>query len=99
MAEMACLIVHSEWQGTGEGEILLRHTESQARAMGVKRLFVLTTRTSHWFMKRGFVQGGISDLPRERQAHYNRDRKRVVTGKRWSERVDLGGRRFLEKKT
>ncbi len=78
MAEMACLIVHPEWQSTGEGEILLRHTETRARAMGVKRLFVLTTRTSHWFMKRGFVRGGISDLPKERQAHYNRSRNSLI---------------------
>ena len=33
MAEMACLIVHPEWQGSGEGEILLRHMESRARAL------------------------------------------------------------------
>jgi amino-acid N-acetyltransferase len=78
MAEMACLIVQPEWQGSGEGEMLLRHAESKARAMGAKRLFVLTTRTSHWFMKRGFVQGGISDLPKERQTHYNRSRNSLV---------------------
>lgn len=78
MAEMACLIVHPEWQGSGEGEILLRHMESRARASGAKRLFVLTTRTSHWFMKRGFVQGGIADLPREKQNHYNRSRNSMV---------------------
>lgn len=82
MAEMACLIVHPEWQGSGEGEILLRHTESRARAMGARRLFVLTTRTSHWFMKRGFVQGGVADLPKERQAHYNRSRNSLVFIKR-----------------
>jgi len=78
MAEMACLIVSPEWQGSGEGEILLRHMESRARAAGAKRLFVLTTRTSHWFMKRGFVQGGITDLPREKQNHYNRSRNSLV---------------------
>ncbi len=78
MAEMACLIVQPEWQGSGEGDMLLRHAESKARIMGAKRLFVLTTRTSHWFMKRGFVQGGISDLPKERQAHYNRSRNSLV---------------------
>ncbi len=78
MAEMACLIVHPEWQGSGEGEILLRHMESRARASGAKRLFVLTTRTSHWFMKRGFVQGGIADLPREKQNNYNRSRNSLV---------------------
>jgi amino-acid N-acetyltransferase len=82
MAEMACLIVHPEWQGSGEGEILLRHAESRARALGARRLFVLTTRTSHWFIKRGFAQGGVSDLPKERQAHYNRSRNSLVFIKR-----------------
>ena len=78
MAEMACLIVHQEWQGEGEGEMLLRHAESRARALGARRLFVLTTRTSHWFIKRGFVQGGVSDLPKEKRAHYNRSRNSLV---------------------
>lgn len=78
MAEMACLIVHPEWQGSGEGEILLRHMESRARALGLKRLFVLTTRTSHWFMKRGFVQCGIADLPLDKQQHYNRSRNSLI---------------------
>lgn len=82
MAEMACLIVHQEWQGVGDGEKLLRHAESKARAMGAKRLFVLTTRTSHWFLKRGFVQGGISDLPHEKRAHYNHSRNSLVFIKR-----------------
>jgi amino-acid N-acetyltransferase len=82
MAEMACLIVHPEWQGAGEGEILLRHMESRARAYGAKRLFVLTTRTSHWFIKRGFVQGGVADLPKEKQTHYNRSRNSLIFIKR-----------------
>jgi amino-acid N-acetyltransferase len=82
MVEMACLIVQQEWQGTGEGEMLLRHAESRARAMGARRLFVLTTRTSHWFIKRGFVQGGVSDLPKDKQAHYNRSRNSLVFIKR-----------------
>ncbi|MER1966975.1 amino-acid N-acetyltransferase [Castellaniella sp. GW247-6E4] len=82
MVEMACLIVQQEWQGAGDGEMLLRHAESSARAMGARRLFVLTTRTSHWFIKRGFAQGGISDLPKGKQAHYNRSRNSLVFIKR-----------------
>ena len=78
MVEMACLIVQSEWQGEGEGELLLRHAESRARTLGANRLFVLTTRTSHWFIKRGFVQGSVTDLPKEKQAHYNRARNSLV---------------------
>ena len=82
MAELACLIVHPDWQTEGEGELLLRHTETRARQLGIRRLFVLTTRTSHWFMKRGFVQGSRHDLPRDKQAHYNRSRNSLVFIKR-----------------
>lgn len=82
MAEMSCLTVHSEWQGSGEGDKLLRHMEARARAAGARRMFVLTTRTAHWFIKRGFVQGGVSDLPREKQANYNRARNSMVFIKR-----------------
>jgi len=82
MAEMACLIVHPEWQGSGEGEILLRHIEARAREQGMRKLFVLTTRTAHWFIKRGFVQGGVNDLPRAKQAAYNRSRNSLIFIKR-----------------
>ncbi len=78
MAEMACLIVNPEWQGSGEGEILLRPMEARARTLGMKRLFVLTTRTSHWFMKRGFVPASVADLPLAKQQHYNRSRNSLV---------------------
>lgn len=78
MAEMACLIVHPDWQSSGEGELLLRHAENKARALGLKRLFVLTTRTSHWFVKRGFSQGSINDLPADKQLSYNRSRNSLI---------------------
>ncbi|GAA5236342.1 amino-acid N-acetyltransferase [Verticiella sediminum] len=82
MAEMACLAVHPDWQGEGEGDKLLRHIEARARASGVRRLFVLTTRTSHWFIKRGFVPSSLADLPRDKQATYNRARNSLVFIKR-----------------
>jgi amino-acid N-acetyltransferase len=82
MAELACLIVHPEWQSIGEGDLLLRHMEMRARSLGLKRLFALTTRTSHWFVKRGFVQGGVADLPREKQHSYNRSRNSHIFIKR-----------------
>ncbi|MCK9512005.1 MAG: amino-acid N-acetyltransferase [Pigmentiphaga sp.] len=82
MGEMACLVVHPDWQAEGEGDKLLRHVESRARATGVRRLFVLTTRTSHWFIKRGFTHGSIADLPGERRSQYNRARNSLVFIKR-----------------
>ena len=78
MAEMACLIVNPEVQTQGDGERLLKHMENRARSAGLKKLFVLTTRTAHWFLKRGFVQATVDDLPKNRQQMYNWQRKSLV---------------------
>ena len=40
--------------------------------------FVLTTRTMHWFIKRGFVQVEADWLPEARKRKYNWDRKSMV---------------------
>ena len=78
MAEMACLTVNPEVQTQGDGERLLKHMENRARAAGFKKLFVLTTRTAHWFIKRGFVAATVDDLPKDRQHMYNWQRKSMV---------------------
>lgn len=78
MAEMACLTVNPEVQTQGDGERILRHMENRARAAGLKQLFVLTTRTSHWFQKRGFKPATVDALPKDRQRMYNWQRKSQV---------------------
>ncbi|HEU4852806.1 MAG TPA: amino-acid N-acetyltransferase [Telluria sp.] len=78
MAEMACLTVNPEVQTQGDGERILRHMENRARAAGLNKLFVLTTRTSHWFQKRGFVPATVDALPKDRQKMYNWQRKSQV---------------------
>ena len=78
MAEMACLTVNPEVQAQGDGERILKHMENRARALGVTKLFVLTTRTSHWFQKRGFVPATVDALPKDRQHMYNWQRKSQV---------------------
>ena len=78
MAEMACLTVNPEVQTQGDGERILKHVENRARAAGIKQLFVLTTRTSHWFKKRGFVPANVDALPKDRQHMYNWQRKSQV---------------------
>lgn len=78
MAEMACLTVNPDVQAQGDGERLLTHIENRARAAGFRRLFVLTTRTAHWFLKRGFVSASVDQLPRDRQRIYNWQRKSLV---------------------
>ncbi len=82
MGEMACLTVSQVSQGTGDGERILKHIEQRAKAAGIKHLFVLTTRAMHWFIKRGFKPASVTDLPPERQATYNKERKSQVLVKR-----------------
>ena len=76
--EMAAVTVHPDYQGAGDGERLLRRIENRARTEGLARLFVLTTRTAHWFIKRGFVPGTVDDLPIERQRFYNWQRRSQI---------------------
>ncbi|MBB3224257.1 amino-acid N-acetyltransferase [Pseudoduganella umbonata] len=78
MAEMACLTVNPEVQAQGDGERILKHMENRARASGITKLFVLTTRTAHWFIKRGFVPANVDALPKDRQRMYNYQRKSQV---------------------
>ncbi|SPA25028.1 Amino-acid acetyltransferase (N-acetylglutamate synthase) [Cupriavidus taiwanensis] len=82
MGEMACLTVSQEAQGTGDGERLLKRIERRARALGLDRLFVLTTRTEHWFLKRGFVHATVDDLPEDKRKLYNWQRKSMVLMKK-----------------
>ncbi|MBF5004325.1 amino-acid N-acetyltransferase [Diaphorobacter caeni] len=77
-AEMAAVTVSPMSQGTGDGEKLLKRIEQRARAMGLKTLFVLTTRTMHWFIKRGFQPVDPDWLPEARKKKYNWDRKSQV---------------------
>jgi len=78
MGEMACLTVSQDAQTQGDGERILKHMENRARAAGLSKLFVLTTRTSHWFKKRGFVPATVDDLPKNRQHMYNWQRRSQV---------------------
>ncbi|EYC51480.1 amino acid acetyltransferase [Hylemonella gracilis str. Niagara R] len=81
-AEMAALTVSSESQGQGDGEKVLKRIEQRARAMGLKSIFVLTTRTMHWFIKRGFQQVDPDWLPEARRRLYNWDRRSQVLVKK-----------------
>ncbi len=74
MGELACLTVSPEAQGMGDGEKLMKRIEQRARAIGIERLFVLTTRTAHWFLKRGFTVASVDVLPRDKQRMYNYSR-------------------------
>ena len=77
-AELACLAVSPEHREWGYGEQLMQRIEKRARKSGVKRLFVLTTRTEHWFVERGFKLGTVDDLPAAKRDMYNYQRRSKV---------------------
>ena len=81
-AEMAALTVSTQVQGQGDGERVLTRIEQRARADKLESIFVLTTRTTHWFRKRGFTLVDPDWLPEARKRKYNCDRNSQVLVKR-----------------
>lgn len=80
-AELAALAVNPFHRDGGRGERLLEFAESRARALGLKSLFVLSTRTTHWFLERGFAELDPARLPERKRAVYNPDRRSKVFAK------------------
>lgn len=78
VGELAALAVDPDFRREGYGEALMREIEMRARKLKLGALFVLTTRTSGWFLERGFKLVNIDDLPAEKQALYNYQRKSLV---------------------
>jgi amino-acid N-acetyltransferase len=77
-SELACLTVHPDYRSAGCGDALLKAIEAKARSQGSKKLFVLTTRTAHWFIERGFLAADVSQLPGAKQGLYNYQRRSKV---------------------
>ncbi len=78
MGELACFAIHADYRNSGRGDALLRHVERNARRRGLEALFVLTTRTAHWFQERGFRAGALTELPMARRELYNLKRNSKV---------------------
>ena len=79
--ELACLAVSPDYRHGGRGDDLLERIEQRARAQGLQTLFVLTTRTAHWFRERGFEPSGVDQLPAARASLYNNQRNSKVFAK------------------
>lgn len=78
MAELACVVVDPEYSGGARGDALLHAVEQQALESGISKIFVLTTKTAHWFIERGFVETDVSALPNEKKALFNLQRNSKV---------------------
>ncbi len=77
-AELACVATDPAYRRSGRANRILEHIETRARTEGIARLFVLTTRTAHWFAERGFRLAELSELPQRRRELYNYQRNSQV---------------------
>jgi len=78
VGELAALAVSPDFQREGYGETLMHEIEERARRLKLKRLFVLTTRTSGWFLERGYRDSSLARLPAQKQQLYNWQRRSQV---------------------
>lgn len=78
IGEMACVAVHPDYRSSSRGEMLLDRVALQAKQMGLERLFVLTTRSIHWFQERGFKPAEVEALPIQKQEMYNYQRRSKI---------------------
>ena len=78
IGEMACVAVHPDYRSSSRGEVLLQRIAAQAKQMGLNHLFVLTTRSIHWFQERGFKPVDVELLPESKKLLYNYQRRSKV---------------------
>ena len=78
MGEVACVATHADYRGADRGERLLSALTERANKDGLKKLFVLTTQTAHWFVEQGFVETTPDALPADKQKLYNLQRNSKV---------------------
>lgn len=77
-AEIACIAVHSEFRGRGYAGKLVSMLEKKAKADHKQGIFVLSTQATHWFIERGYQEISSDNLPPNRKALYNNERKPKV---------------------
>lgn len=77
-AELAAFAIDDAYRRGGRGAKLLTYIERRAKQQGIQSLFLLTTQTMHWFIRHGFVQTDISNLPQARAQLYNFQRRSAV---------------------
>lgn len=63
VALLRSLVVAPGRRGSGEGAALLRHAEDEARARGVRVLYLLTTTAEPFFAKHGYVRAARDTAP------------------------------------
>ncbi len=78
LGEIYSLAVSKKVQKIGLSLKLLDKIMKKAKAEKFSKVFALTKYGTDWFIKNGFTQMKISDLPKKRQALFNQDRNSSI---------------------
>jgi amino-acid N-acetyltransferase len=76
--EIAALATESGYADMGLGRRIVRYLIDRAAKQGLRRVFVLTTRTHDWFESLGFRERPMESLPPEKRKKYDQVRKSKV---------------------
>lgn len=77
-AEIFCVVTHPDYRGGGRADRLLNLLEAKAKDANCERLLLLSTRTGHWFIERGFVEASADALPEMQRNSYDSQRNSRV---------------------
>lgn len=75
---IACLAVHPDYRGGARGNRMMEHAYRKAKKLGLKKLYVLSTQTAHWFIERGFQTTDFNHLPEPLKILYDPERNSKI---------------------
>ncbi len=78
IAEIACLVVEPDFQGSEIGKQLLDNAIQQAKLKQHSKIFILTTQTNDWFKEQGFIDSNALSLPKQKTYNKHRNSKVLV---------------------
>jgi len=77
-AELLALVVDPAYAGRGTGGKIVDYLVQKARKKGIRKVFLLTTQTSDFFMRMGFKEAPVTALPPARRKSWNPTRNSRV---------------------
>jgi amino-acid N-acetyltransferase len=77
-AELLALVVDPAYANRGTGGKIVDYLVQKARKSGIKKVFLLTTQTSDFFLRMGFRETPVTALPPERRKTWNPTRNSRV---------------------
>src|SRR5690606_32268348 len=77
-AELLALVVDPAYAGRGTGGKIVDYLVQKARKKGIRKVVLLTTQTSDFFMRMGFKEAPVTALPPARRKSWNPTRNSRV---------------------